>query len=66
VLVVAYVITGNMPVEALKYHGLLLPMVIAGLFLGERLHDIINEHQFKVFLSDSCRSRHIHHSWLMV
>ncbi len=50
VLVSAYVITGKMSAETFRYHALLLPVVIAGLFLGERLHDTINEYQFKVFI----------------
>jgi uncharacterized membrane protein YfcA len=50
VLVAAYVLTGKMSAETFKYHMLLLPVVIAALFLGERLHDTINEHQFKIFI----------------
>jgi hypothetical protein len=49
-LVVSYLITGKMSAESFKYHLLLMPVVIAGLVLGERLHSRINEHQFKVFI----------------
>jgi hypothetical protein len=50
VLVASYLLTGKMSAESFKYHALLLPVVIAGLVLGERLHSRINEHQFKVFI----------------
>jgi uncharacterized membrane protein YfcA len=50
VLTASYIISGIFTIDSLKYISLLLPLIIAGILLGERLHHRINERTFKLFV----------------
>ncbi len=50
VLMISYVVTGRLSVGTLTFTGALAPLIIVGVFIGERLHTIINEKQFKIFV----------------
>ncbi len=50
VLMISYVVTGRLSFDTLTYTGALAPLIIVGVFIGERLHTIINEKQFKIFV----------------
>ena len=50
ILVGSYIITGKLTGTSLKFSALMLPMILLGIFTGERIHRFINEFWFKVTL----------------
>jgi len=48
ILVISYIFTGMMKHETIKLILILLPVVITGIVVGEKIHTRINEHIFKV------------------
>jgi uncharacterized membrane protein YfcA len=50
VLMISYVVTARLSLVTLSFIGALAPLIIVGIFIGERLHTIINEKQFKIFV----------------
>jgi hypothetical protein len=50
ILTVSYIASGTFTMSSLKYIAMLLPVIIIGIYLGERLHHHINEDTFKIFV----------------
>ena len=50
VLTSFYIVSGKITADSAKLTGMLLPVVIIGLVMGEILHRHINEHFFKIFV----------------
>jgi uncharacterized membrane protein YfcA len=50
VLTASYLITGKFTVHSIRYILILLPMILAGILLGEWLHHRIDENRFKLFV----------------
>ena len=50
ILTVSYVLTGRLTAESLKFIALLVPLIGIGMVVGEKLHDHINEHRFRVIV----------------
>jgi uncharacterized membrane protein YfcA len=45
-----YVLTGRFTMESLRFIGLLIPLILVCMALGERLHHRVNEHRFRVIV----------------
>ena len=50
VLTSFYIVSGKITADSAKSTGMLLPVVLIGLIIGETLHRYIHEHFFKVFV----------------
>jgi uncharacterized membrane protein YfcA len=50
VLTSSYIFTGKITADSAKVTGMLLPVVLIGLIIGEILHQYINEYIFKIFV----------------
>ncbi len=50
VLMISYAVTGRLSFGTFAFTGALTPLIIIGIFIGERLHTIINQKQFKIFI----------------
>lgn len=50
VLISFYIVSGKITAASIKSTGMLLPIVMIGLVVGEILHQHINEHFFKIFV----------------
>ena len=50
VLTASYLIAGKFTAHSIRYILLLLPVILAGILLGEWLHHTINENSFKIFV----------------
>jgi uncharacterized membrane protein YfcA len=48
VLTLSYIVTGRLTLTTLKLEAWLVLPIILGIVMGERLHDRINEHRFRV------------------
>ncbi len=48
ILTLSYIVTGKMTIETGKFSIMLLPSMVVGLFIGEILHQRINEKSFKI------------------
>lgn len=50
-LALSYYLTGKLTLDSIKMAGMLVPAMIAGIFIGEKLHTRVNEHIFKIIVS---------------
>jgi len=50
VLTSFYIVSGKITADSVKSTGMLLPVVLIGLIIGETLHRYIHEHFFKIFV----------------
>ena len=50
ILVTSYFMSGSLTMETARFSAILMPVVIAGLFLGEKLHGSVNERVFNIFV----------------
>jgi len=50
ILSVSYLMTGKFTAHSIRYILILLPMILAGILLGEWLHHRIDENRFKLFV----------------
>ena len=48
VLTLSYIMTGRLTAANLKFWALLAPAIVIGTVVGERLHDRVNEHLFRI------------------
>ena len=49
-LTISYILTGRFTMESLRFIGLLIPLILVGMALGERFHHRVNEHRFRVIV----------------
>ena len=49
-LITSYFMSGSLTMETARFSAILMPVVIAGLFLGEKLHGSVNERVFNIFV----------------
>ena len=49
-LTASYLIGGKFTAQSLKFVLILLPMILLGILLGERLHHRVDEYRFKIFV----------------
>jgi len=50
ILTSAYFVSGKFTANSIKFIAFLLPVVVMGILLGERLHHRVDEYRFKVFV----------------
>ena len=50
ILSASYLITGKFTAHSIRFILILLPMILIGILLGERLHHRIDENRFKIFV----------------
>jgi uncharacterized membrane protein YfcA len=50
IMTVSYIVTNKINWVSLKYIGLLLPVIIIGIIVGEKLHTAVNQHTFEIIV----------------